>query len=185
MAAKSLSTLHTWKLTAGAAVILVAAGLSASGCAPPPVIEMPGAPQSVVALVGEWDGSFHGRAIGDTGSIWFKLVEGEDHAHGDVLMKARDAAAPFMRYPPVNDRLETRPPAAATMLTIHFVRIDGDLVEGVLDPYFDPACDCEAFTTFTGRLFENRITGTFVTRSAGDAITTGAWEVTRRRPAIK
>jgi len=42
------------------------------------------------------------------------------------------------------------------MLTIHFVRIDGDTVDGVLDPYLDPACDCEAFTKFTGRLFENR-----------------------------
>jgi hypothetical protein len=185
MAAKPLSALQTWKHTAGAAAIWIAAGLGSSGCAPPPVVEMPGAPLSATALVGEWDGSFRGRAIGDTGSIWFKLVAGEDHAHGDVLMRSRADAPPFVRYPSATGRLETRPPAAATMLTIHFVRVDGDMVEGVLDPYLDPSCDCEAVTTFTGRLFENRITGTFVTRLTGDAITTGSWEVTRRRPGIK
>jgi len=185
MGATALSALKSWKHTAGAAVLWMAAGLGASACAPPPAIEMPGAPRSTVALVGEWDGSFRGRAIGDTGSIWFKLVAGEDHAHGDVLLKSQGAAAPFVRYAPVTDRLETRPPAVPAMLTIHFVRIDGDLVEGVLDPYFDPSCDCEAMTTFTGRLFENRITGTFVTKLAGDAITTGSWQVTRRRPSIK
>jgi hypothetical protein len=185
MGATPFSALKTWKHTAGATTIWIAAGLAASGCAPPPAIELPGAPQSAVALVGEWDGSFRGRALGDTGSIWFKLVAGEDHAHGDVLLKAQGASAPFVRYAPVSERLETRPPAVPAMLTIHFVRIDGDLVEGVLDPYFDPVCDCEAMTTFTGRLFENRITGTFVTRLAGDQITTGSWEVTRRRPSIK
>jgi hypothetical protein len=168
---------------ASAAALVFAAGLVLSACAPPPEIALPGPRGSADALVGEWDGTYYGPATGRSGSIWFKLVAGEDHAHGDVLMKAQGAPAPYFRYAPVNDR-DIHPPTPG-MLTIHFVRVSGRHVDGILDPYWDPLCDCEALSTFSGELFENRISGTFVTRLAGDAITTGRWEVLRRRPSRK
>lgn len=99
-------------------------------------------------------------------------------------MKAQGSNAPYYRYGPPNDGREMRPPVS-TMLSIHLVRVVGNQVDGILDPYWDPLCNCEALTTFSGELFENRITGTFVTRLSGDTLATGRWEVTRRKPSKK
>lgn len=164
--------------------LLITAGLVLSACAPLPEVALPGPRGSADALTGEWDGTYVGPASGRSGSIWFKLVEGEDHAHGDVLMKARGSNAPYSRYAPTNDGREIHPPVS-TMLSIHLVRVVGNQVDGFLDPYWDPLCNCEALTTFSGELFENRITGTFVTRLSGDTLATGRWEVTRRKPSNK
>ena len=166
------------------AALFIAAGLGLSACAPPPAIALPGPRGSADALIGEWDGSYSGPATGRSGSIWFKLVAGEDHAHGDVLMKAQGSPSPyFRRAPGISEReLQTQAPA---MLAIHLVRVSGNQVDGFLDAYWDPLCNCEALTTFNGELFENRISGFFVTRLAGDAVATGRWEVTRRKPSVK
>lgn len=173
-----------WKPAAFAAAILAVSGLALAACAPLPEVALPGPAGSAAALVGEWDGSYYGPATGRSGSIWFKLVAGEDHAHGDVLMKARGAAAPYGRHDPRLGARDSRTPAS-TMLTIHLVRVIGNQVDGILDPYWDDQCNCEALTTFSGSFFENKITGTFVTRLAGDMLATGKWEVTRRRPSNK
>jgi hypothetical protein len=158
-----------------------AAILFVNACGPLPEVALPGPRGSADALIGEWDGSYSGPATGRSGSIWFKLVAGEDHAHGDVLMKATGASNPYFRSSQKNDVRESQPPVP-TMMSIHLVRVSGNYVDGFLDPYWDDFCRCEALTTFSGVLFENKITGTFVTRLAGDAMTTGRWEVVRRRP---
>jgi hypothetical protein len=184
MSGRSLFTQTLWRRIGGVAVLWIAAGFGMGACAPLPEVALPGPPGSAAALAGEWDGSYVGPATGRTGSIWFKLVDGEDHAHGDVLMKPQGASAPYARYAPPSIGRESRTPAS-TMLTIHLVRVMGNQVDGILDPYWDDACECEALTTFSGVIFENRITGTFVTRLAGDMLSTGRWEVTRRRPSQK
>ena len=147
-----------------------------------PPIELQGTPGSTAALVGEWDGSFESRAARRTGSIWFRLVAGEDHAHGDVLMKSDREPLPYARYWPGGSMRE-HSREAQTFLSIHFVRIAGQAIDGVLDPYWDPSCDCRALTSFSGWLFENRITGNFFTHFDDDTFVTGSWHVTRRRPA--
>jgi hypothetical protein len=166
--------LALFALTAAAALVLTT-------CGPLPAVGLRGSPENVAALTGEWDGSFESRASNRSGSIWFKLVAGEDHAHGDVLMKADRDTAPYARYSPEGG---LRAPAntAQAFLTIHFVRASGKAIDGVLDTYWDPSCGCQAVTTFTGWLFENQITGTFLTHFNDDTIATGAWHVTRRRP---
>lgn len=179
------STKHNgWKPAAIAAVIWMASALELAACAPLPEVALPGPAGSAAALVGEWDGSYFGPATGRSGSIWFKLVDGENHAHGDVLMKPRGASSPYSRVESRIGARESRTPAPA-MLTIHLVRVIGNQVDGILDPYWDELCGCEALTNFSGTFFENTITGTFVTRLAGDILATGKWEVTRRRPSRK
>jgi hypothetical protein len=71
-------------------------------------------------------------------------------------------------------------PTISQVLTIKLVRVSGDTVSGVLDPYRDPGCDCPVVTTFTGTLNGDTIEGTFSTRgSPTNTPQTGNWRVKR------
>src|SRR5262245_55691648 len=70
------------------------------GCsyAAPPV-RLSGVPRDFDRLAGEWVGEYIGdRDHRRQGSISFKLVAGEDHAHGDVLMTAAGFDHPYEPY---------------------------------------------------------------------------------------
>ena len=72
----------------------------------------------------------------------------------------------------------------AELLSIRFVRAEGETVTGTLDPYWDPDCSCEVTTTFIGAIFGDRIAGTFTSmRTAGRV--SGTWKATRRPSAIR
>jgi hypothetical protein len=161
-----------------ALLVSLCAGVSIA-CASPPAIPLRGSPTAYAALVGEWDGWYRGRDAGRSGSIWFTLAAGEDHAHGDVLMTPRDLTVP---YTPNRRGIESQP---TRFLTIKFVRVSDGGLQGVLEPYWDPLCHCEAVTSFHGRLEGDRIRGTFVTRLEGAARSEGQWEATRRRMAAR
>jgi hypothetical protein len=163
-----------------APLLLTAVACAASSCATTAAeIPLRGSPSGYKQLAGEWSGTYQSRATGRTGSIRFVLVDGEDHAHGDVVMTSMITtglpppyAAGPSRYQP---HAETH-----TYLTIRFVRVSGAEIQGVLEPYREPACDCEILTTFYGELTEDRIDGLYVSRIA-DSIATGEWQVTRKR----
>ena len=165
----------------GASVVaLVVAGLAVSACASVSLVPLRGTPADLALLVGEWNGTYNSRATGRSGFVWFKLVEGEDHAHGDVLMTARDGSIPYYRYGP-GDYNQGQRQESQSFLSIRFVRGLGNNVEGLLDPYWDKTCQCEAVTSFRGQLVEDRLLGTFLTRFGVDAVATGRWEATRKR----
>jgi hypothetical protein len=70
------------------------------------------------------------------------------------------------------------------LLTIHFVRKEGNRVVGLLDPYTDPACACRVTTTFQGAFLDGRtIEGTYNTISSelAHTPTRGQWKVTRAK----
>jgi hypothetical protein len=58
-------------------------GIAVANCASAPPIPIQASPSSLQALVGEWDGSYTSRDTGRSGSLWFKLIAGEDHAPPD------------------------------------------------------------------------------------------------------
>jgi hypothetical protein len=161
--------------------LFIAATLTLTGCASAPVAPLRGTPSQFAVLAGEWDGTYSSRATGRSGSIWFKLAEGEDHAHGDVLMTAAGAPGPYSRHRWDAVGSERRPFANA-VLTIRFVRPSDGVIDGLLDPYWDPACECLVLTAFRGELGDGKVVGTFISRF-GDAVATGRWEATRRRAA--
>jgi hypothetical protein len=166
-----LSAMRTvWALTAAAAL---------AGCASAPVISLRGSPTDWRAWAGEWDGTYAGIETGRSGTLWFKLVAGEDHAHGDVQISAT-GAEPYMRFPPGNWPM-AQPVERQHFIPIRFARADGDLIEGQLDPYWDPAFASDARTTFRGTLSEGWIRGSFVTRYSNGRSATGQWEAARRR----
>ena len=138
---------------------------------------------NVAALAGHWEGEYESEATDRTGTIVFDLVAGEDHAHGDVVMIPRGAANAYRPAPrPTGEA--TGSAATAEVLSIRFVRAEGETVNGTLDPYWDPDCSCEVTTTFVGAMSGNRIVGTFTSmRTAGRV--TGTWTATRRPAPIR
>ena len=156
----------------------------AIGCgttsAPVPV---EGTASNVAALAGHWEGTYESEATGRTGSIVFDLVAGEDHAHGDVVMIPRGSTNAYRPVPRPTGQ-GTGSAAPAELLSIRFVRAEGETVNGTLDPYWDPDCSCEVTTTFVGAIHGDRIAGTFTSmRTAGRV--SGTWIATRRPSPIR
>jgi len=149
-----------------------------------PRVEVLGTPRGLARLSGEWWGEYIGdRDHARHGSIAFKLVAGEDHAHGDVLMIPDGDSQPYGRY----QRNEPSTPLyevaeRSRVLEIQFVMVTQDTVSGVLGPYWDPDRQTEASAMFRGRLADGTIEGTFTTSYAsGAARTGGRWKVWRAR----
>jgi hypothetical protein len=162
-------------------LLLVLFLLSACSSAPPP--PPPGIsvsatePADMKALAGEWYGEYSNAGTGRNGAIRMTLVQGENTAHGDVLM--------FPGQPGGEERRENQIPGegrGAQPLSISFIAIAGGQVSGTLDPYRDPDCSCMVSTTFTGRRRGDVIEGTFVTKGGPTYLAQeGRWRVDRKK----
>lgn len=157
-------------------ILVLASFVSLSCVSTPAAVPIEGAPAELSALAGDWEGEYSSPATGRLGSIIFKLVAGEDHAHGDVLMIPRGSSDP---YRPRSGGEGPAPAGASQLLTIRFVRAEADKISGTLDPYWDPDCNCEVTTTFVGQVRDGTIEGTFSSEhTAGRAF--GTWKVQRK-----
>ena len=152
-----------------------------TGCAattPPAPVPVSGAPADVSLLAGEWEGEYHGDSRGRSGVITFRLAAGADTASGDVIMFANEGRTTVGS----GDTRNTGPTAFPQGLTIRFVRAAQGQVNGALDPYRDPECNCTVTTTFEGRLRGDVIEGRYVTARSGADALHGTWKVTRKKP---
>jgi hypothetical protein len=153
--------------------------LSACASAPPPpgISVSATEPADLKALAGEWYGEYSNAGTGRNGAIRMTLVQGENTAHGDVLM--------FPGQPGDEERRENQIPGegrGAQPLSISFIAIAGGQVSGTLDPYRDPDCSCMVSTTFKGRRKGDVIEGTFVTKGGpGYLAQEGRWRVDRKK----
>lgn len=153
-----------------------------AGCASnPSPIPLDASPNAMAVLAGEWTGEYSSSATGRSGSIVFTLAAGRDTAFGDVVMVPTGGAQVAGTNTPSGKNVVTYP--ASQPLKIRFVRVAGDSVSGVLEPYSVPDCGCVLTTTFTGRVGSDRIDGRF--RTSGDpqssALQEGRWTVKRRK----
>lgn len=155
---------------------VICATMALSSCAAATTIPVHGAPEDLFALTGEWRGTYTSPDLNREGTIWIRLVGGEDHAHGDVRMTPRGRTEPYQPY----DTGNKRTPVPPQFLSIRFVRVSADDVEGVLDPYWDPDYECVATTTFRGQRQGDRLQGSFETRLTTGTTVTGRWRVDRR-----
>ncbi|MDQ5859079.1 MAG: hypothetical protein M3542_12495 [Acidobacteriota bacterium] len=139
-------------------------------------------PEQRSALVGEWHGEYGSPSTKRSGSIVFFLVEGEDHAHGDVLMIPAGSSEPYRPLAGAAEAAGLR--RGPQVLTIRFVRAKEGQISGSLDPYWDPDCDCEVQTSFVGEIQGDRIAGIFTAISGRPGVgrSTGWWEVRRTKP---
>jgi hypothetical protein len=162
----------------------IAASALVLGCAlRPPKTEVTADNFDLAPLVGEWRGDYASQGTGRNGDISFLLRAGEVSASGRIEMLAREPQAVVVPVdrPMVNGRLNV---PARQVLTIHFVRKEGNRVIGMLDPYTDPECACRVTTTFEGVFLDSRtIAGTYNTLSTELAHhpTGGQWKVTRAK----
>lgn len=163
----------------------VGASLLAVGCAfrAPPETEVTADDFDLAPLVGKWTGEYDSEETGRKGDITFTLRAGERAASGYIEMVTRK---------PESVNVGTDRPIvigipsiqAKQLLTIHFVRKEGNRVVGLLDPYTDPKCACTVMTTFQG-VFKggHTIQGTYRTVSSElvRTPTGGQWKVTRSK----
>jgi len=160
------------------------AAAAAAACTPPPpaLVPVSAGSGSTATLVGEWAGEYESPALGRAGNIVFHLDAGRDTAQGDVLMVPRGSGQALQRAPDGEPGAVVRASLAPQVLTIRFVRVEGNRITGALDPYLDPECSCRVFTTFEGTLAGERLRGTFVTRGEPRGPVNGTWSVARRAP---
>lgn len=161
-------------------VFTLALAMTSTACArSTPGIEMRSSDFDLEPLVGQWRGGFVSNVPGRSGTIAFTLRAGESAASGNVVLFQR----PDSLLTPEERALLSNVPER-TVLKIHFLRKEGGSVNGALDPYHDPECDCTVTSTFQGT-FTNPTTieGNYTTVRAkpGTDIIRGRWKVTRQK----
>jgi hypothetical protein len=159
---------------------LVVAASAACASKPTPVT-VSGDAEDRASLAGKWTGEYNSPTTGRSGSIVFNLSRNGDAASGDVVMVPKEYGKALVPYERGNTSSQGSV-SSSQVLTIHLVRVAGGVVNGALDAYRDPGCDCPVETTFTGQLQGDTIEGTFSTRGAQTAAPqTGTWRVKRAR----
>jgi hypothetical protein len=160
--------------------LIAAAALVVGGCHYNPTpVPMAGDRSTIAQLAGDWAGTYRGMETDRTGSIMFTIRASGDSAFGDVLMETPPGTARIMPADdPSRHHLHARSPQ---LLAIKFVAIHGGDVEGAIEPYIAPDCDCTVTTRFTGHIVRDSIGGTFITRGALIGPQTGVWSVKRNR----
>lgn len=152
-----------------------------AGCGRPPAQPIPiqGSPAEIVALAGEWDGTYESDDGARRGSIDFHLQAPKDTAFGELVMVPDGWGRPLQS--PAG-RLDRRHDAGIPRsLEIRFVRVERGVVSGEVQKYYDPACDCAKITTFRGRLKGNTLRGSYrAYREQGGAPDTGDFRVDRK-----
>ena len=156
------------------------AAIALAGCHYQPTpVPVSGEQSHILALAGTWVGNYRGIESGRTGSITFTITTTADSAFGDVLMEA--APGVTMVQPADDPRVHQLHARSSRLLAIRFVDIYGGSVEGAMEPYIAPDCECEVYTRFTGRVEGNTIRGTFFTHGRLISPQTGEWSVTRSK----
>lgn len=159
---------------------LAAASLLLAACAavhtPVPVV---GPAADISTLAGEWLGDYSSTESGRSGSITFTLRAADDSAFGDVVMIPTGLGRPLAPWRGEIGADPTQRPHTE-VLTINFVRVEHQHVNGTLAPYADPQTGERLVTRFTGEVSGNTITGTYTTHLASGATQTGRWTVQRK-----
>jgi hypothetical protein len=157
---------------------LLAAASAACAPSPDPVPVVAEAGE-LAHLAGEWRGYYDSPAVDRRGSITFTLEAGADTAYGDVTMVPSGWTQPLG---PIDDpATAARDAPRPETLRISFIRVEGGVVTGTMDPYKDPDCGCAVYTTFTGTLKGDVIEGRFISRPGHGPQYSGSWYVTRKK----
>ena len=151
-------------------LIIAALAASTVACATkPPGIALTSSDFDLQPLVGVWRGDYSNPQTGRRGTIAFSLRAGESFASGNVVMIPKPDS---LLTAEERELASDVPSTGRSVIPIHFIRKEGGSLNGTLDPYRAPDCDCIVTTTFQG-------TFTTVPSKAGTSITSGTWRVTR------
>jgi hypothetical protein len=160
----------------GAAIALVACSYN------PTPIPIEGPASEIAALGGTWEGTYVGRESQRRGTIQLEIRPGKDTAYGDILMESPTDHQ--IVAVDVHTGEHFKHARAPQVLTIRLIAVNDGLVEGVLEPYIAPDCQCTVNTVFRGRRVKEDIAGDFVTRGAYGLQQSGTWKVHRTRTIV-
>ncbi len=162
-----------WYLMVSASVL----GMSACGSKNLSVPVL-GSVEQLAVVCGDWEGEYRDASSNRAGSIRFSLEAGSDTAFGDVLMMADGRDRPFT--PPADRYRDDQRRVSPRRLMISFVRIAQSRIQGRLEPYYDPECDCTVETIFVGKLSDDVLEGTYESYLGGRSTPrTGRWRAVR------
>lgn len=163
--------------------VIGGAALLLAGCSynPSPVL-VHGAAADIAALGGSWEGTYVGKQSLRSGTIQFMIRPGKDTAFGDVLME-NGAESQLVAVDAATGE-HYRHARSPQLLMIHMVAIHDGLVEGILEPYIAPDCQCIVNTVFRGRRAGEEIAGDFTTRGPFGLLQSGTWSVRRTKTTI-
>jgi hypothetical protein len=135
------------------------------------------------ALAGEWHGTYRMDGYDRHGTIAFKLVALEEHASGEVLMIPERTGSPYTANRSTPGDVPTKFGPRTELLTIRFVEAAGGVLDGTMDPYWDPDRQCTAHASFTGSVEGDVASGTVTSVCENDVKTLrGEWRA-RRNPS--
>ena len=161
-------------------ILVAALAASSIACAStPPGFGVTSSDFDIAPLVGVWRGDYTNPQSGRTGTIAFTLRAGESAASGNVVMIPKPDS---LLTPEEREIVSDMPSTGRSLLKFRFLRKEGTNVNGILEPYRSPDCNCTMNTTFLGVFKDERtLEGTFtnVPTKSGVPITSGTWKVTR------
>ena len=166
----------------GLSVIALAALLGACRYQPTPVPLIATA-ADITAMAGDWSGEYSSIESGRSGTVTFSIRAGKDTAFGDVMMTPRRGAP--IRAADANTVEHQRHEALPELLRVTFIRVNGGMIEGTLEPYVAPDCQCVVTTVFQGNVKGNTIEGQYVTHGGMGLRQQGNWSVQRQTIALK
>jgi hypothetical protein len=145
---------------------------------PAPVV-LQGEAGDIQALAGSWTGDYSSNESGRSGSISFTVRASGDSAFGDVVMvsSAGEAIVPA----DIASGMHQMHAPSAAVLEIRFVNASGGEVQGALEPYVAPDCQCVVRTVFHGVVKGDRVDGIYTTIAPNGMKQEGKWSV-RRTP---
>lgn len=162
------------------ALVAGVALLSAACAYKPTPVTLIASPGDVISLSGTWEGTYQGKESERTGSILFTIEAGKDTAYGDVLMEAPSRYQFIAADVASGEHMHHA--RAPEVLRITWVGLHRGYVEGALEPYIAPDCQCTVKTVFSGYVNDDgsEIRGEFVT--TGTALRqTGTWSVRKKK----
>lgn len=128
-------------------------------------VPLRGSEADIAALAGRWDGEFWSDESRRGGSLMFTIRAGTDSALGDVVLTST-ASVPVIAAD-AKDPVHLRHSRAPEVLRVVFVAVSGKMIQGEIEPYIAPDCDCVVTTEFIGSVTGNVVEGRYVTRGPG------------------
>jgi hypothetical protein len=154
-----------------------------AGCSyNPSPVPLEGPASEIAALGGTWEGTYVGRESQRSGTIQLTITPGKDTAFGDVLMESPSDRQIIAADVASGEHF--RHSRSPQLLLIKLVAVHDGMIEGMLEPYTAPDCQCVVNTIFRGSRTGERIAGEFVTRGAFGLYQTGTWQVRRTKTTI-
>lgn len=139
-------------------------------------VPLRGRAADIAALAGRWDGEFFSDDSRRGGSLTFTIRTETDTAFGDVILTP-SSTVPVIAAD-ARDPIHLRHSRAPEVLRITFVTVRDSMVQGALEPYIAPDCECVVVTEFLGTVTGDVIEGRYDTRGPG-VRQVGRWSMRR------